>query len=264
MSISSQLLILNQTKQNINSAINLKGVSVTDEAFSAYPDKVRLIPNGGGIYESNIILYVEAKQENVVIPAGTETIGDYAFHCLYPRAVMSNLKTVSMPNTVTSIGYGAFNWNTGLSTINLSTALVSIGNFAFFHCHSLQSIVFPSSLRTIGNESFKHCSNLPSVTFSEGLTSIGEGAFNECSSLTSVTLPSTVTYIGTSAFSARSSSMTEFTCLATAPPTISESTLYLTNNCPIYVPDESVLAYQVADGWSTHSSRIKGLSEKPQ
>ena len=264
MSISSQLLILNQTKENIKASISLKGVSVTDEAFAEYPDKVRLIPNGGGIYESNIILYVEAKQENVVIPAGTETIGDYAFYCLYPRAVMSNLKTVSMPNTVTAIGRSAFNWNTGLSAINLSTALASIGNYAFFHCHSLQSIAFPSSMRTIGNESFEYCSSLSSVTFSEGLTSIGSGAFMECPSLTSVTIPSTVTYIGTSAFSARSSSMTEFTCLATVPPTIDASALYLTNNCPIYVPDNSVLAYQVADGWSTHSSRIKGLSEKPQ
>lgn len=264
MSISSQLLILNTTKQNIKTSISLKGVSVTDEAFAEYPDKVRLIPNGGGIYESNIILYVEARQENVVIPDGTIFIGDYAFYCLYPRAVMSNLKTVSMPNTVTAIGYGAFNWNTGLSAINMSTALVSIGNLAFFHCHSLQSIAFPSSLRTIGNESFKHCSNLSSVTFSEGLTSIGEGAFMECDSLTSVTLPSTVTYIGTSAFSSLHSSMTEFTCLATVPPTIHDSTLYLTNNCQIYVPDESVLAYQVADGWKTHSSRIIGLSNKPQ
>jgi len=264
MSISSQLLILNQTKQNVRTAINNKGVSVTDEAFSVYPDKVRLIPNGGGIYESNIILYVEAKQENVVIPAGTETIGDYAFYCLYPRAVMLNLKTVSMPNTVTAIGDYAFIHNNNLSSISMSTTLASIGKEAFGYCYSLQSVTLPSSMRTIGNSAFHYCNSLSSVTFSEGLTSIGEGAFMECPSLTSVTIPSTVTYIGTSAFSARSSSMTEFTCMATTPPTISESTLYLTNNCPIYVPDESVLAYQVADGWSTHSSRIKGLSEKPQ
>ena len=42
MSISSQLLILNETKNNIKTAINLKGVSVTDEPFAEYPDKVRL------------------------------------------------------------------------------------------------------------------------------------------------------------------------------------------------------------------------------
>ena len=265
MSISSELLVLNSTKQNIKTSINLKGVTVTDEAFSAYPDKVRLIPNGGGIYESNIILYVEAKQENVVIPDGTETIGDYAFYCLYPRAVMLNLKTVSMPNTVTAIGNYAFIFNRSLSAISMSTALASIGVEAFGHCHSLQSVTLPSSMRTIGNGAFEYCDSLSSVTFSEGLTSIGSGAFMECTSLTSVTLPSTVSSIGSSAFSARQSSMNEVICLATVPPTLSNpDAFYLTNNCPIYVPDESVLAYQVADGWSTHSSRIKGISEKPQ
>lgn len=262
MSISSQLLILNQTKTNIKESINLKGVTVTDEAFADYPDKVRLIPNGGGIYESNIILYVEDKQKNVVIPAGTETIGDYAFYSWYDSDERANLETVSMPNTVTAIGAYAFCWNVALSTINFSTSLESIGTDAFQHCHSLQSVTLPSSMRTLGADAFYECSNLSSVTLNEGLTSIGSGAFMRCYPLANITIPSTVTSIGDHAFYG-CSSMQYAICLPTTPPALGADAFSAPSTYPIYVPDESVLAYQVAEGWSVYSSRIKGISEKP-
>lgn len=262
MSISSQLLILNQTKQNVRTAINNKGVTVTDEAFAAYPDKVRLIPNGGGIYESNIILYVEAKQKNVVIPAGTETIGDYAFYCWSSTDERTNLNAVSMPNTVTSIGAYAFSWNVAISTINFSTSLESIGTGAFQHCHSLQSVTLPSSMRTLGANAFYECNSLSSVTLNEGLTSIGGGAFVRCYPLANITIASTVTSIGQGAFYG-CSSMQYAICLPTTPPALGDNAFSASSTYPIYVPDESVLAYQVADGWSVYSSRIKGISEKP-
>lgn len=211
MSISSQLLILNQTKANIKTAINNKGVTVTDEAFAAYPDKVRLIPNGGGIYESNIILYLEGKLSIAEIPYGTTRIGDYALGYMY------SLTSVTIPDTVTSIG----------------------------------------------NHSFEGCRVLANITIPDSVTSIGHSAFTAIGSLSSITIGSGVTYIGYYAFSA-CERLSEVIINAATPPTIGEDVFNLTHrNLVIYVPDESVLAYQIADGWSSYSSRIKGISEKP-
>lgn len=211
MSISNELIILNTTKQNIKTSISLKGVTVTDEAFAAYPDKVRLIPNGGGIYESNIALYLEGKLAIADIPYGTTRIGDYALGYMY------SLTSVTIPDTVTSIG----------------------------------------------NHSFEGCRVLANITIPDSVTSIGHSAFAAIGSLSSITIGSGVTYIGYYAFSA-CERLSEVIINATTPPTIGEGVFNLTHrNLVIYVPDESVLAYQVADGWSVYSSRIKGISEKP-
>ena len=233
MSISSQLLILNQTKQNVRTAINNKGVTVTDEAFAEYPDKVRLIPNGGGIYESNIILYIEGKLKNAVIPSGTTSIGKYAF------SDCSNLLSVSIPNSVTSIGDYAFYSCSGLSSISLSNYVTSIGFDAFWHCTGLTTLTIPDGVTTIDRGAFASCSNIEDITVGTGVTSIGSAAFRDCTSLD------------------------DFTILATVPPTIGTDVFSNTNNCPIYVPDASVLAYQTATNWDTYSARITGISNKP-
>lgn len=188
MSISSELLTLNTTKQNIKTSINLKGVTVTDEPFAQYPDKIRLIPNGGGIYESDIVQFIEGTMKNAEIPSGTTTIADRAF---YDGDGNSSLESVTIPNTVTSIGQYAF----------------------------------------MGDENLG-----PSITLPSGITSIGQGAFLNCSNLVSIT------------------------CLATVPPTLGLTAMSTTNeNTMIYVPSQSVLAYQTADVWQGYASMIQAI-----
>ena len=93
---------------------------------------------------------------------------------------------------------------TSLTSITIPNSVTSIGDEAFTGCRGLTSITIPASVTNIGSSAFYRCTSLASVTF-EGdsqLTSIGSSAFYECTGLTSITIPSSVTSIGDEAFAA--------------------------------------------------------------
>ena len=90
-------------------------------------------------------------------------------------------------------------------------------------------------------------------------TIIDNSAFYNCTSLTSVTIPNSVTEIGRNAFS-DCRGLTSVTIEATTPPDlVGRDTFGNTNNCPIYVPAESLEAYRQATNWSRLSSRLKAI-----
>ena len=136
------------------------------------------------------------------------SIGDYAFFYLY--CACTSLTSVTIPNSVTTIGEGAFVYCTSLTSITIPNSVTSIGSNAFDECFSLTSITIPNSVTTIGGGAFSYCTSLTSVTIPNSVTSIGVGTFRECTSLTSVTIPNSVTSIGGSAFS-NCSSLTSIT-----------------------------------------------------
>lgn len=139
-----------------------------------------------------------------------------------------------------------------------SNLITSIGEQAFFNCSSLISVIIGSSVTSIGYIAFGECIGLTSITIPDSVESIGSLAFFECSSLTSITIPSGVTSIGAEAFFG-CSGLTSVTVEATTPPTLGTNVFDNTNNCPIYVPAESVSAYQTA--WSAYASRIQAEVE---
>ncbi|MDD6701965.1 MAG: leucine-rich repeat domain-containing protein [Bacteroidales bacterium] len=137
----------------------------------------------------------------------------------------SGLTSVTIPNSVTEIGSGAFdgtawynNQPDGLvyaglvayqykGTMPSGTSIVlkegtkGIAGFAFFYCTGLTSVTIPNSVTSIGDWAFYGCSGLTSVTIPNSVTSIGDYAFSSCSGLTSVTIGNSVTSIGNKAFS---------------------------------------------------------------
>ena len=98
---------------------------------------------------------------------------------------MSKLTSIEIPNSVTSIGYGAFNGCTGLTSIDISNSVTSIGEYAFYGCTGLTSIEIPNSVTSIGEYAFSY-SGLKSLTIGKSVTSIGYGAFRSCYDLASV------------------------------------------------------------------------------
>ncbi len=88
-------------------------------------------------------------------------------------------------NSVTSIDARAFQ-GYSLESITIPDSVTSIGYYAFCLCESLTSVTIPNSVTTIGDYAFSYCSSLTSITIPDSVTSIGEGAFAYCTSLTSV------------------------------------------------------------------------------
>ena len=103
---------------------------------------------------------------------------------------------VTVPEGVTSIGQGAFEWCHSLTSITLPDSVTSIGECAFFGCKKLTSVTLPDSVTSIGKGSFWGCEALASIVIPDSVASIGEGAFQHCESLKSITLPDSVTHIG--------------------------------------------------------------------
>ena len=123
-----------------------------------------------------------------------DELGDYAFHGC------SGLTSLTLPSSVTSIGWSAFSGCSGLTSLTLPSSVTSIGDQTFEGCSGLTSLTIPSGVTSIGDEAFSGCSGLTSLTIPSGVTSIGNYAFADCSGLTSLTLPSSVTSIGGYAF----------------------------------------------------------------
>ena len=184
-----------------------------------------------------------------IIPESVTSIGWGAF------GGCSSLTSITIPESVTSIGDFAFLYCYSLTSINIPEGVTSIGDDVFCECHSLTAITLPESVTSIGDEAFYYCRSLTSITIPESVTSIGNHAFDGCSSLTSITLPESVTSIGDWVF-AYCSSLTSITCEAVNPPTTQYGTFNGVNkSIPIYVPKKSISAYQSASYWKNFSIR---------
>jgi hypothetical protein len=146
------------------------------------------------------------------------SIGSYALeNC-------SNLSSINIPESVTSIGSDAFDgtkWYEkqpdGIvyvgaflykykgtmpanTKIFVKEGIKRIGTYAFRGCSSLTSVTISNSVTSIGSYAFQDCSSLTSITIPNSVTSINDGAFRGCSSLISVTISNSVTRIGSFAF----------------------------------------------------------------
>ena len=145
-------------------------------------------------YVQDTLIQCPCAKTSVTIPNSVTSIGDYAFNNC------RNLASITIPSNITSIGEEAFTDCRGLTSITIPTSVASIGDYAFSNCTGLTSIDIPNSITSIVNRMFYGCTGLTSITIPSNITSIGGGAFSGCTGLTSITIPNSVTSIGGSAF----------------------------------------------------------------
>ena len=111
----------------------------------------------------------------------------YSGDIIIPQEITYNEKVYP----VTTIESNAFKYCKGLTSITIPESITKIGYAAFLYCEGLITITIPNSVTTIEGMAFAACSNLSTVILPEELTELG-GLFDSCSSLTSIDIPNTV------------------------------------------------------------------------
>ena len=152
---------------------------------------------------------------------------------------------------VTKINDMLFLDNTNLESVALPESLTTLGIRAFGGCQSLKTIKIPSGVTAIPDRCFLECSSLESVTIPEGVTTLGLYAFSNCRFKT-LTLPSTITKIDDGVFS-HNNNLRTITCNAVTPPMLGDNVFYYSATSSVKVPLQSIAAYRQADGWKNIS-----------
>ncbi len=124
--------------------------------------------------------------KSISLPEGLETIGEYAFEGC------TGLERITLPKSIKTFGKCAFLGCTGIKEVTLPEGLETIGDGAFSGCTGIESITIPKSIKTFGGGAFHECTGLKEVTLPEGLETIGKYAFEGCTGLERITLPKSI------------------------------------------------------------------------
>ena len=177
-------------------------------------------PDGILYLDNWLIGYKGEKPEGkLMIAQGTRGIAAYAF------SGYSGLTSVTIPNSVTSIGGSAFSGCSGLTSVTIGNGITTINEQTFENCSRLEYLKLPETLTIIKQSAFKGCRGLKSVTIPASVEFIYQEAFANCSGLESVkALPETPPFLYANSFS--------------------------NYNIPLYASKSAIAAYQAKEPWS--------------
>ena len=207
-------------------------------------------PYSGDIVIPSVVKYLNADLEvasigniafrdcsslnSVTIENGVTTIEEYAFY-------NSSLAAITLPNTLTSIGYSAFSGCSTLTSISIPNSVKNLGRSAFENCVSLTTIILSNEMTILNDNTFRDCSSLKSVKLGGKLTTIGEYVFSGCLKLNEISLPASITSISENAF-ATCTKLYDIYCYAMEPPTAFESS-FANYNAFLHVPCDNQRVY---------------------
>jgi len=202
------------------------------------------------------VLYQIISESDKTVRVGAEAVrtSDPSYTQAIDRDITGKLTIPAEVNDyqVVEVGYGAFFWRSGITEVVLPEGLESIEN-AFYQNSSLRRVNIPSTVTTFKTP-FTCCFALEYIDVPEGITEVMQEQFNN-TGLKGVHLPSTITSIGSKSFY-YANYLSGVFLDAPTPPTLHEEafpTTYYINyydSTYVFVPAESVEAYQHADVWS--------------
>lgn len=233
----------------ISTALNLKQDTLTSEQLSniarvPYIDPANTIvtfdDDSVGVYNVVGELTQNIKQEwerlagayvkDIKIGTNVNALGNSLFY----RAYNNVLTSVTIPDSVTSIGTGAFSGCTSLTKVTIPNSVTNIANSVFHGCSGLTSVTIPNGVTSIEGFAFRSCTSLSSVAIPESTTNIGENTFRQ-SGITNITIPNNISSIGTDAFN----SCTNLTSLTFKGKTLAE--VQAMSNYPWGISDTSII-----------------------
>ena len=175
-------------------------------------------------FDAKIVSHTYADKGKIIFDKPITTIREFPFN------IPVNLKSITIPDSVTTIDEGTFSGYSSLKEFKgkfasddgccliingvlnsfasgcdatdyvIPNSVISIGECAFSNCTILANVTIHNRVTTIGEGAFMLCDNLISVRIGDSVTTIGSYAFYGCISLTSVIIPDSVTTIGNYAF----------------------------------------------------------------
>ncbi len=163
--------------------------------------------------QTNVVYTYEPGQNTASVKAGYEEVIDighgYELDVVYhpgsPDAagdvvILDRFTIGTEEYVVTRISENAFRENKNIKSISIPETVTDIGTWAFYACNSLAAVHLPEGLTQIAQSLFSGCSHLVSVNIPSSVSTIDCYAFNGCSSLTSLNLPAGLSFIGRYAF----------------------------------------------------------------
>lgn len=172
--------------------------SIGKQAF--YSSSIESVTLPGSLLEIGSSAFAFSALTTLTVPRDVNTIESYAFaHC-------PNLKTVSLPYTLTVLGDGVFAADnalerfTGQFSASNGHLLVQDGTIKAIAPVGLTELTIPNTITEIASYAFNGISGLKKIVLEEGVTIIGDSAFYGCSDLEEITIPSTVEYFGSQVF----------------------------------------------------------------
>lgn len=158
---------------------------------------------GEFIIRNGTLIAYQGEASAVTVPDGVIVIGERAFSPNWTYEFRDSMATiltgVTLPASVKTIEYSAFEGCENLVTINLPEGLTYIGEYAFSCCYSLTDVLIPTRVKYIGWHAFAETS-IGSIVVPAGVDELSDGVFAYCTNLTSVTLPASLEYVGEDAF----------------------------------------------------------------
>ena len=104
----------------------------------------------------------------------------------------SNVKTITLPNSITYLPSYAFGFLDSLTNITIPDGVEKIDYSAFYVCSSLTEITIPNSVTSIGENAFEGCRSLSNVVLGNSVKTIGENAFYNCAFGMNINIPASV------------------------------------------------------------------------